>query len=136
VRRLAVFLLTIWMSATIIWVIPRLAPGDPVSAMVTRMTEQAGFVENSAVIIEGWKARFGLNDPLHVQYLRFLGNTVRLDFGYSLAHFPTPVSEMIGLALPWTVGLLLIAVLIIFWAISGALLLAGTPRLSVYDPMG
>ena len=139
-RRLAVFFLTIWASATIIWAIPRLAPGDPVSAMVARMTEQAGFVENSDVIIEGWKERFGLNDPLYVQYGRFLGNTVRLDFGYSLAHFPTPVSEMIGYALPWTVGLLLIAVLITFLLgnFLGALLAwRGTPRLVKYTiPLG
>src|SRR5688572_7944185 len=72
VRRLAVFFLTIWLSASIIWAIPRLAPGDPVSAMVTRMTTEAGFVENSDIIIEGWKERFGLNDPIHVQYFRYL----------------------------------------------------------------
>jgi peptide/nickel transport system permease protein len=101
--------------------------------MVARMTQQSGFVENSAVIIEGWKERFGLNDPLPVQYLRFLGNIVRLDFGYSLAYFPTPVSQIIGQALPWTVGLLLIAVTITFLLgnFLGALLAwRGTPRLA------
>ncbi len=131
-RRLAIFFLTIWTSATIIWMIPRLAPGDPISAMVARMTQQAGFVENSDVIIEGWKARFGLNDPLYVQYFRYLGNVVRLDFGYSLAHFPTPVNEMIGRALPWTVGLLLVAITLTFLIgnFLGALLAwRGTPRM-------
>jgi peptide/nickel transport system permease protein len=132
VRRLAVFFLTIWLSATIIWAIPRLAPGDPISAMVSRMTTEAGFVENSDVIIEGWKERFGLNDPLYVQYIRYMRNIARLDFGYSLAHFPTPVGDMIGRALPWTLGLLLVAVLITFFLgnFLGALLAwRGTPRL-------
>jgi peptide/nickel transport system permease protein len=139
-RRLLIFFLTIWVAATLIWVIPRLAPGDPITAMVGRMIRQAGYVENSDVIIEGWKARFGLNDPLHVQYMRYLGNLVRMDFGYSLAFFPTPVSEIIGRALPWTVGLLLIAVSITFVLgnFLGALLAwRQTPRLvKMLIPLG
>src|SRR5687768_8603628 len=90
-RRLAIFFLTIWIAASVIWVIPRLAPGDPITAMVSRMIRNAGYVENSDKIIEGWKERFGLNDPLHVQYIRYMGNIIHLDFGYSLAYFPTPV---------------------------------------------
>src|SRR5512142_1689830 len=73
-RRLGIFFLTIWIAATVIWLIPHLAPGDPISAMVARMSSQGGFVENSAEIIAGWKERFGLNDSLPVQYVRYLGN--------------------------------------------------------------
>ena len=114
IRRMAIFFLTIWIAASVIWLIPRLAPGDPISAMVQRMIQNAGYIENSAQIIEGWKERFGLNDPLPVQYVRYLGNLIHLDFGYSLAFFPTTVSEIIGRALPWTLGLLLLAVSITF----------------------
>lgn len=113
-RRLGVFFLTIWIAASLIWLIPRLAPGDPISAMVSRMVRTSGYVENSDVIIEGWKERFGLNDPLPVQYVRYMGNIISLDFGYSLAYFPTTVNQIIGQALPWTLGLLLIAVTITF----------------------
>jgi peptide/nickel transport system permease protein len=132
-RRLAIFFLTIWIAATLIWLIPRLAPGDPITAMVGRMIQQGGSVENSAAIIEGWRERFGLNDPLPIQYIRYLGNIIHLDFGYSLAYFPTPVSQIIGQALPWTLGLLLIAVTITFLLgnFLGALLAwRGTPRLA------
>ena len=115
VRRLAIFFLTIWIAASIIWVIPRVAPGDPISAMVQRMITQSGYVENADKIIEGWKARFGLNDPLPVQYVRYLGNIIHLDFGYSLAYFPTTVNDIISGALPWTLGLLLVAVTITFF---------------------
>lgn len=139
-RRLGIFFLTIWIAATIIWLIPRLAPGDPVTAMVTRMIQTAGYVENSDKIIEGWKDRFGLNDPLGVQYVRYLGNLVRLDFGYSLAYFPTNVSEIIGRALPWTMGLLLIAVTITFFLgnFLGAIMVwTKTPQLiKVLIPLG
>jgi len=131
-RRLGIFFLTIWIAATIIWIIPRIMPGDPVSAMVNRMVRNAGYVENSDKIIAGWKERFGLNDPLPVQYVRYLGNIIHLDFGYSLAYFPTPVNDIIGLALPWTLGLLLIATFITFLLgnFLGAIMVwRGTPRL-------
>jgi peptide/nickel transport system permease protein len=139
-RRLGIFFLTIWIAATVIWIIPRLAPGDPITAMVGRMMQQGGNVENSAVIIEGWRERFGLNDSYPVQYMRYLGNIVRLDFGYSLAYFPTPVGEIIGQALPWTLGLLLLAVVITFLLgnFLGALLAwRGTPAIAkLLSPIG
>lgn len=132
VRRLSIFFVTIWVAASLIWLIPRLAPGDPVSAMVSRMIRNAGYIENSERIIEGWKERFGLNDPLHVQYIRYMGNLIHMDFGYSLAYFPTGVNEIIGRALPWTLGLLLVAVTITFLLgnFLGAIMVwTKTPRL-------
>jgi len=131
-RRLLVFFLTIWVAATLIFIIPRLAPGDPIGAMIARMSRQEGFVENADLIIEAWRKRFGLDDPLHVQYLRFLGNTVRLDLGYSLANFPSKVSDLVARRLPWTIGLVGIATVIFFTVgnLCGALLAwKRTPKL-------
>lgn len=113
-KRLGMWLLTIWIGTTIIFLIPRLAPGDPVGAIVGRMTAQAGFIENSAEIIEAWRAKFGLDKPLWEQYGRFVWNSLRFDLGYSLASFPSRVDKMVLNALPWTVGLLLAATLISF----------------------
>ena len=131
-RRLLVFFLTLWVAATLIFIIPRLAPGDPIEAMVSRLTEQAGFVENGDLIIEGWRERFGLNDPIYVQYLRFMTGLLRGDLGYSLARFPSTVTELVGRALPWTLGLVGIATAIFFVVgnLFGALLAwRKTPRL-------
>src|SRR5581483_4230613 len=90
------------------------SPSDPVSAMVARMRQQGSRVENSQSIITAWRARFGLDEPLLGQYVRYLANLARGDMGYSLAFFPATVSEMIGRALPWTIGLLGVATLISF----------------------
>ena len=113
-RRFGMFLLTIWLGATLIFIIPRLAPGDPVAAMVQRMSQNAGRIEHSAEMIEAWRERFGLDGPIFVQYLRYLRNCITLDFGYSLALFPVKVQELINRSLPWTVGLLLCATIISF----------------------
>lgn len=113
-NRLGMFGLTVWLGSTLMFVIPRLAPGDPVSAMISRLSMQAGRVEHSDQIIAAWRARFGLDDPWPVQYARFLRNSVTMDLGYSLAHFPSRVDDMVARALPWTLGLLSLATLISF----------------------
>lgn len=113
-RRVGMFFLTIWLGATLIFIIPRLAPGDPVAAILSRISAQSGRVENAAQIIQAWRARFGLDAPWYVQYFRFLRNAFTFDLGYSLTSFPTTVSEMIVRALPWTLGLLVISILISF----------------------
>ncbi len=113
-RRLGMWLLTVWLGATIIFIIPRLAPGDPVAAMVSRLTAQAGYIENSGAIIEAWRARFGLDGPILVQYFSYLRSVLTFDLGYSLSSFPSRVDDMVIQALPWTVGLLSIATLLSF----------------------
>ena len=39
IRRLGMYVLTVWLGSTVIFAIPRLVPGDPVSAMISRMSQ-------------------------------------------------------------------------------------------------
>ncbi len=123
-RRLGMWLLTVWLGSTIIFFVPRLAPGDPVASMVSRMAAQGSFIENSASLIEAWRERFGLDQPLHIQYWNYIVNLLQFDLGYSLASFPSRVNEMVLDAMPWTIGLLLIATIISFFVgnLIGALM--------------
>ena len=114
IRRLGMYVLTVWLGSTIIFVIPRLVPGDPIAAMISRMSQSGARVENSAEIINAWRARFGLDAPVPIQYLNYLRNALTLDMGYSLAHFPATVRDMVGQAVPWTIGLLALATVISF----------------------
>src|SRR4030088_2675292 len=106
--------LTIWLGSTIVFAIPRMVPGDPVAAMIGRMSQSAGRIENSAEMINAWRVRFGLDAPMPIQYLRFLRNSVTFDLGYSLGQFPATVGDMVSQALPWTMGLLAMATVISF----------------------
>lgn len=131
-KRIGMYFLTIWIGGTLIFIIPRLAPGDPVAAMVSRMTAQAGYVVDSAAIIEAWRQRFGLDDHILIQYFRFLYNSVTFDLGYSLSVFPVTVDEMVARAVPWTVGLLAIATILSFLignTIGALMAWKGTPTL-------
>lgn len=115
VNRLITFGLTVWIAATLIWIIPRLSPVDPAEIMLGRMAAGAGTVANADEILATLRARFGLEDPLLVQYIKYIRNVIVFDFGLSTASFPTEVSSLIAKALPWTLGLMLISVIITFF---------------------
>ncbi len=132
-RRLGIFFLIIWVASTINFLIPRLAPGDPMAAIIGQMEAQGAKVENSAQIIALFRERFGLDDPLYLQYFKYLGALAHLDLGYSIAYFPTKVTAIVANALPYTIGLLLVTTLITFTlgVFAGALLVwHTTPRMA------
>ncbi len=112
--RVAIFFLVIWTTATINFVMPRLAPGDPMAAMLGRMQEQGQVIEGGGEIIEEYRKLFGLDDPILVQYGKYLWNLVNFNMGYSLAHFPAKVIDIILDGLPYTIGLLGISVFLQF----------------------
>lgn len=92
------------------------APGDPVSIMLNPllMEEAGGGVGQARAteeMIAAAKERLGLNDPWTIQYLRWLSNVLRGDFGRSFIN-PEPVSAVIGRALWPTLQINLIALLI------------------------
>jgi peptide/nickel transport system permease protein len=126
------FFLTIWLGITLIFVIPRMLPGDPVQAMIGRMVTEGSNVENASEIIQSYRQRFGLDDPILIQYAKFLVNSVTFNTGYSLAFFPSRVDDMIARSIPWTLGLLFCALVLSFVignAIGALLAWRRTPRL-------
>jgi len=105
-RRLAFYVLAAWVSLTLNFFLPRLAPGDPASALQQKFQGQLDPEALSAM-----KIAFGLSDEAaHVQYFLYLRNLARGDLGTSIAHFPAPVSEVIGTAILWTLFLAGLAV--------------------------
>ena len=114
INRLVTLFLTVFIAATLIWIIPRLSPVDPADIMLGRMAAGAGSVANSEEILAQLRANFGLDDPLILQYLKYLWNTLTFNFGLSTASFPTPVSELVARALPWTLGLMILSLIITF----------------------
>jgi peptide/nickel transport system permease protein len=116
VRRLVLFVVVVWVATSFIFFLPRLAPGrDPIRERLAMMAV-SGSVSQGAIeaMAKAYEERFGLNQPLYVQYFRFLGDVVQLDFNYSLAMYPSRVIDLIGQSLPWTIGLLLTSTLLAF----------------------
>lgn len=115
-RRIGFYLVALWASVTINFFIPRLAPGNPAEVLMGRMK---GKLPPQA--IHALEIAFGLNhDPIWLQYLQYLNNLLHGNLGTSITYFPTPVSDVIGQELPWT--LLLVGVALVISFVVGTLL--------------
>src|SRR5262249_23911519 len=113
IRRLSVYLVAIWVAVSINFFLPRLAPGDPASALEQRL-EQHG-AANPATLA-ALKIEFGLdtNDPLWVQYVKYLNNLLHGNLGVSTIKFPSSVGDVIGQDIKWTIVLLSVSVFLSF----------------------
>ena len=114
-RRLTLFFLTIWVAATINFFIPRLSGQNPVLQRLMERSIIGGSVQTGMQeMIDEYNRKFGLDKPLWRQYLTYLEDMSRLDFNYSIGSYPRTVSEIITDALPWTIGLLGTATVLMF----------------------
>jgi ABC-type dipeptide/oligopeptide/nickel transport system permease component len=102
-RRLLLAIPTLLAVFTIIFIIVRVAPGDPAVAAL------GDYASPDAV--ESLRERMGLNEPLWKQYVVFLGDLARGDLGRSLIS-QTPVNEQIAFVLPYTIELTLASTLV------------------------
>src|SRR6267143_5198015 len=124
VRRIGMFVLVVLVAATFNFFIPRLAPGNPIGAITSRMANASSGIENGQAMFEAYRKRFGLDEPMYIQYGKYMWNTVRLDFGQSLSAYPADVAEIIRPAVGWSLGLIRVSVLLtfVFGVAIGALL--------------
>ena len=129
-KRFALFLVVIWAAASVNFFIPRLGTGrDPIREKLGQLAASGGLrQEGVEEMVKAYKAKFGLDKPLYVQYLNYLGDLLSFDLGYSLANYPARVGQMIANAMPWTLGLLLVSTLISFSFCTLAGALVAWPR--------
>jgi peptide/nickel transport system permease protein len=101
-RRSGFYLVALWASLTLNFLIPRLMPGDPVLLLMARLQ---GRVDPHA--IQALRVMFGVNthQSLLQQYATYVGNLLHGNFGVSITYFPTPVATVIAQSLPWTLVL-------------------------------
>ena len=112
-RKLGIYAVTFFVAVTIDWAIPRFMPGDPVQQLIARMHAQP----SSQEALTGYYTKaFGFDVPLWKQYLNFWAALFHGDLGLSVASFPTPVTDLILGALPYTLALLIPAIVLSFWA--------------------
>ena len=110
-RRLGQFLLVVFVGINVAYGVTHATPIDPVEQSIAAATAFGSTSpEAIAMMRESLRELYGLQGSAWEQYSGFWRRVVLLDFGPSLSAFPTPVSTLIGRALPWTAGLLLVSV--------------------------
>lgn len=98
--------ITLFIILTINFTIPRMMPGDP---MINLLGEDITRVDEA--MLDEMRAEYGLDRPLHEQYVKYMIGITGFDFGYSI-HKNLKVTELIGDRLFWTTVLVLPSVII------------------------
>lgn len=96
--RLLQSLFVVWAAATATFVLLRAAPGDPYTSRMDIPANQRA----------QWIANIGLDQPMSVQYVKWLRNLAVGDFGWS-SHFKRPVGDVLRVVLPRTLLLMSLA---------------------------
>jgi peptide/nickel transport system permease protein len=111
-RRLFFYAVTAAIAVSIDFFIPRLIPGNPVQAILSKIHSQLP----SKATIHALDLQFGVdtNTSLWTQYIHYWNNVVHGNLGVSTMSYPESVGTLIRQALPYTLGLVGVATLISF----------------------
>lgn len=100
-RRFVYMIITVWLVSIVSFVVIQIPPGDYVTNLVSEMMAQ-GADKIDPAVIEQLREQYGLNDPVYVQYFKWMRNIItKGNFGYSL-ELRRDAAELIFERLPMT----------------------------------
>ncbi|SDU60340.1 ABC transporter permease [Jiangella alkaliphila] len=132
-RRLGFYAVAAAAAIVLNFLLPRLMPGDPSSAIVEELERVSG-QQVPPETLQSIRAIFG--DPsqnLGEQFAGYLGQLARFDLGVSIVNFPVPVGDLVWQALPWTLLLVGVTTVAAFLLGTGLGVLAGWKAGSRFD---
>jgi peptide/nickel transport system permease protein len=112
-KKAVFYLIVAFIALTFIFLIPRLMPGNPVDQMIPPGTTDLGRLRLRAEL----EKYFGLDKPLHEQYIDFWANLLRGNLGYAImrGYNFIPVMTVVMEKLPYTLALVIPVLLISFF---------------------
>jgi peptide/nickel transport system permease protein len=125
-RKLGFYLVALWGALTLNFFLPRLIPGNPVEALLARMSQTGNPPPGEYKALQALLGVGGSN--IASQYVHYLGQLAQLNLGVSITDFPVPVTTIISTALPWTIVLVGTATVIAFLVGTALGALAGWRR--------
>ncbi len=120
INKLGWFAITFVFAFLLNFILPRLMPGDPVAAIVSRLAQ--GMTNSTGVqtIYKQYTELFGTNKPMIEQFFIYVRNVLHGDFGYSFSQYPRSVAQVLGASIWWTVILQLPAI-VVGWTLGNIL---------------
>lgn len=113
-RRLAYMVVTLLVVSIITFIIIQLPPGDFISSYVGELASLGEVLEQDE--IDALRARYGLGQPMYVQYIRWFGNLLQGNLGRSL-RWNKPVLSLIKDRLPWSFSISMVSLAFV-WIIG------------------
>jgi len=114
------FLVTLVFAFILNFILPRLMPGDPVTAIVSRLAQGMSNTSGVQAIYQQYAELFGTNKPMLEQFFIYAKNVVRGDFGFSFSQYPRTVADVLSASIWWTICLQFPAI-IVGWLIGNTL---------------
>lgn len=115
-----------FIATSLVFFLFRLLPGNPILAYVMAMQQQYSYLSPEMLaVIEQYRKAFNLEGDIFSQYINFLKELYLYgNLGPSFLNFPKPAQQLILEAIPWTIGLLGLSVVIawVFGLITGGLI--------------
>ncbi len=106
------FLITLVCAFILNFILPRLMPGDPVAAIMSRVAQGLSDASGVQAIYQQYTELFGTNRPMLEQFFLYVRNVFHGDFGFSFSQYPRTVADVIASSIWWTVALQLPAILV------------------------
>ncbi len=134
-RKLLKVAFTVWVVTTLIFFLIRLMPSNPIEQYIQNLVVQYGMSYEEATSRAASLFSLDLSQSIFMQYLEYMKDAIRLDFGTSFLSPGVHVSEIIAARLPWTlftVGTGLILSFIVGTALGA---IAAYRRESWYEPI-
>jgi len=119
-NKLLWFLVTLVFAFILNFILPRLMPGDPVAAIVSRLAQGMSDATGVQAIYQQYTDLFGTNRPMLEQFSIYIKNVARGDFGFSFSQYPRTVADVIKSSIGWTLALQFPAI-IVGWLIGNTL---------------
>jgi peptide/nickel transport system permease protein len=112
-RRLGFYAIALWGAVTLNYLLPRMMPGSPIDGLLARLSPAQ--LASNPDSVKNLRDSLGFQkEPLLEGYFTYLGQLVRGDLGISTSNFPSPVSEVIGRTLPYSIFLVGVAFILAF----------------------
>jgi peptide/nickel transport system permease protein len=118
-KKIVFLLAAFFIAMSFLFIFPHLMPWTPVDIMLGRLQggestsissvaiSPGSAQSNLAVMRQIYEAKFGINEPLYIQYIDFWKRIFTMDFGLSYWRYPQPVSGLVVNSLLWTLALIL-----------------------------
>jgi peptide/nickel transport system permease protein len=113
-RRIVLAIFTVWAVSVLAFAIIQLPPGDYITSYIAQMASTGSIVSEQEA--ENLRIQYGLDQPIYVQYYKWMAQIARGSFGMSM-EWRRPVLEVIGDRLWLTVAVSLAAVFLT-WILS------------------
>uniref|UniRef100_A0A7J3Z815 ABC transporter permease n=1 Tax=Ignisphaera aggregans TaxID=334771 RepID=A0A7J3Z815_9CREN len=121
IKRIGVLLVTFFVAITVIFLLPRLIPGNPLATLLYSLVAQgAADPEKLKAVERSLLEYFQLDRPIYEQYINFLTGLLRGDLGKSIMYFPRSTMDIVARYLPWTLYLLVPAI-VASWTVGNTI---------------